>query len=117
MVCLLMASKYDELDDNIPMVKDFIKINKNSFIYEEFIEEEGRILDLINWRLIAVTPLHFVTAFLGLGIIFENDKYFGKTTFGPSAETLLKLDEALLKKCHKFAVLFSELSYRDYSFQ
>jgi len=40
-----LASKFDELDNNIPFLKDFVKAAKFMFKYEEIIGEEQRLVE------------------------------------------------------------------------
>ena len=35
LMCMMVASKYDELDDNIPLIRDFQKYSKFEFSYKE----------------------------------------------------------------------------------
>jgi len=51
LTCLLLASKYDELDDNIPLIKEIIRKSSCKYSYDEFVAEEGRILKALNWDL------------------------------------------------------------------
>ena len=73
-MCLMAASKYDELDDRIPMIKELQKLAKFAFTYKEGLEGEGEVLMQLNWNLNVITPLHFVQSLVGMGVIFENDK-------------------------------------------
>lgn len=57
---LLLASKYDELDDRIPLIRDLQKLSKFQFSYKECSDEESAILMELEWNLVAITPLHFV---------------------------------------------------------
>lgn len=34
-MCLLLASKYDELDDYIPLIRDFQKLARYEFAYKD----------------------------------------------------------------------------------
>lgn len=73
--CVFVASKFDELDNNIPFLKDFIKAAKFMFKYDEIIQEEKRLCELFNWQLLVLSPLHFVYSLLSMGVIFDDDKY------------------------------------------
>lgn len=65
--CLLLASKFDELDDNIPLIREFQKlVSKQVTIpYEEVIKCEADVMRRLNWDLFKLTPLHFVQNLLG----------------------------------------------------
>jgi len=59
--CLLLASKYDELDERIPYVKDAIKKLKVDFgSYGEILACEELLLKSFHWNLVILTPVHFV---------------------------------------------------------
>jgi len=60
--CLLLASKYDELDDRIPFINDMSKVLKKAanINHSEVLKLETEILFSFNWDLIIITPLHFV---------------------------------------------------------
>jgi len=68
--CVFMASKFDELDNNIPYLKDFVKAAKFMFKYDELIKEEHRLTALFDWQLFAMSPLHFVYSLLSMGVLF-----------------------------------------------
>ena len=44
-MCLLLASKFDELDDRIPMIRDFQKLSRYEFAYKECKDEEELVLN------------------------------------------------------------------------
>lgn len=60
--CLLAASKFDELDDSIPLIRDLQKVCARSRIiaYDEVIKAEVEILNKMNWDLFKLAPLHFL---------------------------------------------------------
>ena len=74
--CLLLASKYDELDDKIPFINDMIYSLQKvmSLKHNEVLKLEGKLLHIFHWDLMILTPLHFVYSYLAQGIIFtESD--------------------------------------------
>ena len=75
---LLLASKYDELDDNIPPLKDFLRSCKSRsasfFEYDDVIAYEGCLLRRLNWDLMVITPLHFIHSLAGMGVVFDTDR-------------------------------------------
>jgi hypothetical protein len=104
-MCLLLASKYDELDDHIPMIRDLQKLSKYLFTYKECQAEEGWILAGLNWNLMNITPMHIVEALLGLGVVFEDDRA------GPK---LGLIDEHSLKRVRKFSCYFTDFSSKHW---
>jgi len=61
-VCLLMASKFDELDDNIPLIRELQKVCARTRIigYDEVVKGEVEVLNKMNWDLFKLAPLHFL---------------------------------------------------------
>ena len=78
LTALLLASKYDELDDNIPPLKDFLRAVKSrssaTFEYDDVIAYEACLLRRLNWDLMVVTPLHFIHSLAGMGVVFDTDR-------------------------------------------
>ena len=77
MVCLLLASKFNEVDDNIPLVGDLGKVYGRfggcGLELEGVRERETEICQLFNWELDTIIPLHFINNLVQQGIIFSND--------------------------------------------
>jgi len=95
--CLLLASKFDEIDDNIPLLEEFCKAHTlvrdsldagilsakashsrvaYSRSYPGFgaLERcELYLLKVLCWDLNTITPMHFVKLHLYQGVIFSND--------------------------------------------
>lgn len=72
--CLLLASKQDELDDRIPLIREIQKLARYEFAYKDCRAEEEILLKELDWKLSVITPLHILQSLLGMGILFENDK-------------------------------------------
>eukprot|EP00347_Sterkiella_histriomuscorum_P013562 403364240 len=76
-MCLLLASKFDELDDYIPMIRDFQKLARYEFSYRECKDEEEAVLRQLGWSLGFITPYHILDSLISQGVIFEDDKIRG----------------------------------------
>lgn len=81
MTCFLIASKYDELDENIPMIKDLIRYFSrylpNSVAlptHREVIESERQIMKFFNWNLMIVTPTTILKLLLANGVLFDSEE-------------------------------------------
>jgi hypothetical protein len=76
-VCLLLASKFNEVDDNIPLVGDLGKVYGRlsgcGLDLEGVRERETEICQLFNWELDTIIPLHFINNLVQQGIIYSND--------------------------------------------
>ena len=83
--CLLVASKYDEIDDNITAIRDLrVYVKKqlesqnkrdSSLIptYDQIVACEKKILHYYEWDFKFFLPLHFVRCFLANGVLFANE--------------------------------------------
>ena len=104
---VMIASKYDEIDDNITTIhdltsyfKEWISYNGNkrdyAYIpnYDQIVACEKRILLYFEWDLKFLLPIHFLRLFLANGVLFskemypESQKYKNKERF--HKEKLLK---------------------------
>lgn len=75
MTLLLLASKYDELDDKIPYIRDFRHVSsKANFSWGEVTRCENFIVKALKWDLMVISPENFTTALLSYGIVFSDDK-------------------------------------------
>jgi len=107
-MCLLLASKYDELDDHIPMVRDFQKLSRYLFTHKECLIEEEAILTGLNWSLMSITSMHFLQSLLGMGVVFEDDRQGSK---------LSQIDEHSLMQVRKFSEFFIDFCAKHWAFQ
>ena len=76
----MIASKYDELDENIPLISDLqrlisssLPLNEHSPSFNEIVECERTVMKFFNWDLMMLLPVHFVKNMLSNGVIFENE--------------------------------------------
>jgi Cyclin, N-terminal domain len=72
-ICLLLAAKYDELDDRIPLIREIQKLARYEFSYKDCKAEEEVVLFALDWSLIVVTPLHLIQTLLSMGVVFEDE--------------------------------------------
>ena len=82
-VCLLMASKLDEIDYNLPSFEYILNHMKKSkfwinyslrFNKKDYIFYEKLLLKKVNWNLSQITPYHFLQALLSQGVILNHEK-------------------------------------------
>jgi len=97
--CFLIASKYDEIDDQLVFINDVQKyFNKNGLSnppsWSDVVETERMLMNFFGWDLGFVLPIHFVEMFLANGVLFESEELASiqKTKF-----TAQKLSE----KCYE----------------
>lgn len=67
LACLLLASKFDELDDNIPLIRELQKEceKSNKVSYDDVARAEVFILSKLNWDLFKLSAMHFVQNLIG----------------------------------------------------
>ena len=74
LTCLLLATKYDELDKNIPPLSEFLYAARLQSIKSSNVKRcEAKILNELSWNLRIITPLNFLELLLTQGIIHESD--------------------------------------------
>lgn len=77
--CFLIASKYDEIDDQLVFINDvqkyFTKIGAaHSPSWTDVVECERSLMNFFNWDLGFVLPVHYVEMFLANGVLFESEE-------------------------------------------
>ena len=77
--CFLIASKYDEIDDQLVFINDVQKYHykqglANSPTWTEVVETERMLMNFFGWDLGYVLPIHFVEMFIANGVLFENEQ-------------------------------------------
>ena len=81
--CFLIASKYDEIDDQLVFINDvqryysrmggeYVTQNMNPS-YTDIVETERKLMNFFGWDLGFVLPIHFVEMFLANGALFETE--------------------------------------------
>jgi len=106
---LQIASKYYELDKNIPRVKALLQAANYSFTSTEIKNTEKIILNDLNWALECVTPMDFIDFFLAQGVCFVDDKILQGNA---SKHVSKKITDSIRKYCEFFA----DLCAQHYSF-
>lgn len=81
--CLILASKFDELDDNIPMIAEFhraFQINqkmhrtsRRAIKKQDLFACEIYILGVLNWDLNSTSFFSFLQNYVYQGILFSDD--------------------------------------------
>ena len=99
LTCLLLASKFDEIDDNIPLIQEMSKGHglvrdslDSGFLLSQAKERprltrsrsypsftaiqscELYLLRVLCWDLNTITPLHFTYNHIFQGVLFSNDR-------------------------------------------
>ena len=76
--CFLIASKYDEIDDQLVFINDVQKYfsrtgSPNNPTWTEIVETERMLMKFYNWDLGFVLPIHYVEMFIANGVLFESE--------------------------------------------
>jgi hypothetical protein len=112
MTCLLIASKYDELDENIPLIRDlqryYTRVLPTSVVipsFDEIIESERELMEYFHWDLMVVNPTQVLKLMLANGVIFDNENIPQEKL--PELASLisdksLQILETLVKEMHQF---------------
>lgn len=102
--CLSIASKFDELDQNIPLAREFIRYSGLKLRYKDIIQIESLVLkNYLNWDLNVLTVFHFAECLISMGIVFADDCIKGVPT-----------SDASLKHLNKRVYFFVDLSTECY---
>jgi len=77
LTCFILAAKFQEKDDDIPLIEDCISVTnsarKSTLLYDQVTRNEYCVLRDLNWDINRVTIYHFVKNYISQGIIFTND--------------------------------------------
>lgn len=80
--CLILACKFLERDDNVPLISDIIKVMLNSTFqkqgfrsvtYEQVCSNELHLMAHLDWDLYQPTALDFLTNYCTQGLCFSSD--------------------------------------------
>lgn len=74
--CLILACKFTERDDNVPLITDLIKFSARklalvaTFTYEQVTKHEMEVMRRLDWDLFRTTVLSFVDNYTTQGLVF-----------------------------------------------
>ena len=107
--CILIASKYNESEQDVPPLNVFEEIIHQRIPNETMLTYELWVLRRISWQLNARTPAAFLTSFFSAGIFFEDDCATQK--FATQAE----LEDSFAKEAMRLAsVCLSDTQYKGF---
>lgn len=123
LTALFLASKYDEIDKNIPYIPDFSKISsRTKYSWDDVTKTEHQFLNLIHWDLVVICPVYFISVFIEFGVIFEDDEvnessfkvYNANKNVDPNSKSTL---ESKIKSVKKFAEFFVDIAFQSLDIQ
>lgn len=97
--CLLLASKFYEIDDNLIMMSEIASFMKIHYKFQgiEIKRCELQVLQSLNWDLTALNPLDYLQIYLKLGILYSDeepsDGHYG------SSDLAKKMESQALQMC------------------
>jgi hypothetical protein len=84
LTCFMIASKHEELDENVTLIKDlvrhFTRILPSSSAppsFEQIVECERELMVFYNWDIMVITPTVLTRLFLANGVVFDNEEFLG----------------------------------------
>jgi hypothetical protein len=80
LTCLIIAVKYDELDENIPSLFDFMSATRSTLFTKpnDIKNCEAKVLSALGWNLCIITPLNFLEILFTQGVVHITDTVEGK---------------------------------------
>ena len=95
---LLIAAKMEETERNVPPLEELAGMGDNQYSADLLRRMEAALLQELRWDVVAVTPAHFVDAFLGLsgGGTFPSDTIEGQPW-----------DPVAMEYLEKYAIFFT----------
>lgn len=116
---LLIASKFNENDVNIPYIDDFKKASQVKYSYNSIVRCEKEICKKLQWNFLQLCPLTFTYGHQHFGMLFSDDKLLvGKfkpifmeisKMLGMSKEVKSQL-KAKLKNIYKYSEFFTNVT-------
>jgi hypothetical protein len=80
LTCFMIASKHEELDENVTLIKDlvryFTRILPTSSAppnFEQIVECERELMVFYKWDIMIITPAVLTRLFLANGVVFDNE--------------------------------------------
>lgn len=104
--CLLIATKYEEAEENVPSVRVLAEYTNNTYQPSMIHQMEIMVLTRLSWSLTVVTPLHFLGLYIEKGMIFTTDTMQGVPLI-PKVPRYVK----------KYVEFFADLTLQEYAFQ
>ena len=129
LTALLLASKYDEIDNNIPYIHDFKKISSRAnYSRDQILKCESMFAEHLKWSLMVICPLNYTYALLTFGVIFSNDKFKYKTSLLksldkegkqklPDEDKLIEITNNKIKSVRKYCEFYTDMALQSYDCQ
>jgi hypothetical protein len=74
--CLLIASKFEETDENCLRIHELEKEYKYKYTFKNITSCEQKILEEINWNTFIQTPYYYINLYFSSGVLFSDDEYY-----------------------------------------
>ena len=104
--CILIAAKYEEIEEVVPTLSDMNRHAQWAFSADAIQHMEFEVLRKLNWCLGTYTPLHFASYYMSKGVLFQEDTMQGRP-----------LAQKVPKYMKRYIEFFADLCLQDYAFQ
>jgi hypothetical protein len=104
--CILIAAKYEEIEEVVPTLSDMNRHAQWAFSADAIQKMEFEVLRKLNWCLGTFTPLHFASYYTSKGVLFLTDTMSGRS-----------LAQKVPKYMKRYIEFFADLCLQDYAFQ
>ena len=117
--CLLLASKYDELDEKIPFVRDLLTLYQADLLgvdHADVLRLESQIVFKFDFELMILTPIHFTYALIAQGVVFldsdslSNTKENTENSSTTDNTSNSHISDKVLSNIRKYAEFFTDLA-------
>jgi len=106
MCCILVAAKYEEPEEYIPLTLDLNECSNDAYNQELIQQMELIVLQKLDWHLKTSTVMHFVKCYNSLnGGVFEGDMCNGRP-----------LNDKIIFRMRKYSDFFADLTVPDYDY-
>eukprot|EP00357_Protocruzia_adherens_P018599 CAMPEP_0114991358 /NCGR_PEP_ID=MMETSP0216-20121206/11322_1 /TAXON_ID=223996 /ORGANISM="Protocruzia adherens, Strain Boccale" /LENGTH=423 /DNA_ID=CAMNT_0002354665 /DNA_START=91 /DNA_END=1362 /DNA_ORIENTATION=+ len=102
--CILLASKFEEIEDDVPSLRTLYRCSNGAFNVQTIRETEIVLAQLLGWKIKSTTPIHYIDFFLSQGVVFSEDKLENKKLVNDKSVVYVR----------KYSEFFADLSLQDY---
>lgn len=101
LITLLVASKSEEGDENVPRFHHLVRYTQNSVATLRRLELE--LLTLLKWDIVIIIPLQFIYFYCSHGVVFVNDVVNSQI-----------VNERIASYVKKYAEFFADLALQEH---
>lgn len=113
---LLVATKFDEADDKIPLCRDILRCKPElteGVETQHVYECEVQIVQWLDFDLNFLVPLHFCKNFLMQGVVFTTDKVLDIDSSNAKKSRPVEISDII--EVRKYISKFSDVAIKEFS--